>query len=91
MSFSELIALTTDLSVREVVGQVPAPPPRLASRLEAVEDGLEDVKNQHSQVLAQQQQLLDAVTALARHVVRSPLARATSDFELTGVTSFQFQ
>jgi hypothetical protein len=84
MSFSELVALITDLSEREVVGQVPSPPPGFASRLEAVEDGLADIKNQQSQVLDQQQQLLDAVTALAHHVVRSPLARATSDFELTG-------
>jgi hypothetical protein len=84
MSFSELVALTTDLSAREVVGQVPSPPSGFASRLEAVEDGLNDVKTQQGQILDQRQQLLDAVTALARHVVRSPLARATSDFELTG-------
>jgi hypothetical protein len=84
MSFSELVALTTDLSAREVVGQVPSPPSGFASRLEAVEDGLKDVKTQQGQILDQQQQLLDAVTALARHVVHSPLARATSDFELTG-------
>jgi hypothetical protein len=70
--------------LKETLQQVPSPPLGLASRLEAVKDGFADVKNQQSRVLAQQQQLLDAVTVLARHVVRSPLARATSDFELTG-------
>jgi hypothetical protein len=54
---------------REVVGQVPSTPSGFASRLEAVEDGLNDVKTQQGQILDQQQQLLDAVTALARHVV----------------------
>jgi hypothetical protein len=62
---------------------MPAPQPGLESRLESLEGGFADVKNQQIQVLDQQQLLLDAVTALARHVVRSPLERATSHFEPT--------
>jgi hypothetical protein len=68
MSSSELVAFTIDLSTRKVV-EMPQPQLEFESRLEPLEDGLAKVKNIQFQVLEQQQQLLDAVTALARHVV----------------------
>jgi hypothetical protein len=40
MAFSELVALTTDLSAHEVVGEMLSPQPGFISRLEALEDGL---------------------------------------------------
>jgi hypothetical protein len=79
MPFSELVALSAALSAQDVVGEMPAPQPELDSRVEALEGGLADVKHQQVWVLEQQQQLLDAGTVLARHVVRSPLERATSE------------
>jgi hypothetical protein len=84
MPFSELVALSAAFSAQDVVGEIPEPQPGLHSRIEALEGGLADVKDQQVRVLEQKQQLLDAVTVLARHVVRSPLERATSEVELPG-------
>jgi hypothetical protein len=87
VSFSEFAALTADLSTREVAEETRAPQQDFASRVEAFEGGLADIKGQQAWMLErQQQQLPDVVPALARHVVRSPLECATSNFERTGST-----
>jgi hypothetical protein len=83
MSFSDLLALTADLSAQDVAEEMPAPQPGLGSCIEAREGGLAGINGQQARML-EQQHLLDAVTALAHHVVRSPLERASSDFEFTG-------
>jgi hypothetical protein len=79
MSFSDLLALTNELSEPEPE-PAPSPPPNLKDELDGQKASLNELKLVQEQQGIQVAQLLEAMTALARHAVRTPL-RANSYFE----------
>jgi hypothetical protein len=85
MSFSDLLSLTNQLSEPE---PEPASPPPLDAKdeLKELKESLKEIRLMQEAQSVQVSKLLEAMTALARHAVRTPL-RANSYFEPSGSTA----
>jgi hypothetical protein len=79
MSFSDVLALTNQLSEPEPE-PAPTPPPDPKQELDGLNVRLEELKVVQEAQGIQISKLLDSMTALSRHAVRTPL-RANSYFE----------